>query len=294
MKQLLESIKYNNRSFPRDQLLQIIERREEAVPHLLEIVKEFLREPEAYNAEESRIDLLYALYLLAQFREKALFPDLLQILQLPSETLDIALGDTVTEGAGRMLASVFNGDVQGLRQLAENTGADVYAREQGLVALVALVLCGELERGGTVEYLGSLLTGDKLNVEDYTFNAFVVRRSTDLHPVENAAVIRAAFEKDAVDQFLIGPENVEAELSRSVDEVLEESRQDINYRLILDTIEEIEYWACFKELSSDQSFSGLFGLNRLKPVPVVTPPKIGRNDPCPCGSGKKHKKCCGK
>ncbi len=22
-------------------------------------------------------------------------------------------------------------------------------------------------------------------------------------------------------------------------------------------------------------------------------PKIGRNDPCPCGSGRKHKKCCG-
>jgi len=21
-------------------------------------------------------------------------------------------------------------------------------------------------------------------------------------------------------------------------------------------------------------------------------PKVGRNDPCPCGSGKKHKKCC--
>jgi uncharacterized protein YecA (UPF0149 family) len=23
-------------------------------------------------------------------------------------------------------------------------------------------------------------------------------------------------------------------------------------------------------------------------------PKIGRNDPCPCGSGKKYKNCCGK
>ena len=23
-------------------------------------------------------------------------------------------------------------------------------------------------------------------------------------------------------------------------------------------------------------------------------PKVGRNDPCPCGSGKKYKKCCGK
>ena len=27
---------------------------------------------------------------------------------------------------------------------------------------------------------------------------------------------------------------------------------------------------------------------------VVKEPKIGRNDPCPCGSGKKYKKCCGK
>ena len=26
---------------------------------------------------------------------------------------------------------------------------------------------------------------------------------------------------------------------------------------------------------------------------VVKPPKVGRNDPCPCGSGKKYKKCCG-
>jgi HEAT repeat protein len=27
--------------------------------------------------------------------------------------------------------------------------------------------------------------------------------------------------------------------------------------------------------------------------PVKPSPKVGRNDPCPCGSGKKYKKCCG-
>ena len=27
--------------------------------------------------------------------------------------------------------------------------------------------------------------------------------------------------------------------------------------------------------------------------PVAAVAKVGRNDPCPCGSGKKHKKCCG-
>ena len=39
-----------------------------------------------------------------------------------------------------------------------------------------------------------------------------------------------------------------------------------------------------KELYKKQKASGT----------IVKGPKIGRNDPCPCGSGKKYKKCCGK
>jgi preprotein translocase subunit SecA len=31
-----------------------------------------------------------------------------------------------------------------------------------------------------------------------------------------------------------------------------------------------------------------------KAKPIRTGPKVGRNDPCPCGSGKKYKQCCGK
>ncbi len=37
-------------------------------------------------------------------------------------------------------------------------------------------------------------------------------------------------------------------------------------------------------------------LERLlnKPKPAKAKVKIGRNDPCPCGSGKKYKNCCGR
>jgi SEC-C motif-containing protein len=31
----------------------------------------------------------------------------------------------------------------------------------------------------------------------------------------------------------------------------------------------------------------------MKPKPIIAE-KVGRNDPCPCGSGLKYKKCCGK
>jgi peptide deformylase len=32
--------------------------------------------------------------------------------------------------------------------------------------------------------------------------------------------------------------------------------------------------------------------HRITRTPIVAQRKVGRNDPCPCGSGKKYKKCC--
>ena len=38
----------------------------------------------------------------------------------------------------------------------------------------------------------------------------------------------------------------------------------------------------------------LFEEGEIVPTTMVREgPKVGRNDPCPCGSGKKYKKCCG-
>lgn len=38
----------------------------------------------------------------------------------------------------------------------------------------------------------------------------------------------------------------------------------------------------------------LYAAGEMIPTTVTrTGPKVGRNDPCPCGSGKKYKKCCG-
>ena len=49
--------------------------------------------------------------------------------------------------------------------------------------------------------------------------------------------------------------------------------------------------AYFKKVNGDWMYS----VGQLKTTTVVREgAKIGRNDPCPCGSGKKYKKCCGK
>lgn len=41
-----------------------------------------------------------------------------------------------------------------------------------------------------------------------------------------------------------------------------------------------------------KTHAGRIQLNRLMNSKVELETKVGRNDPCPCGSGRKYKKCC--
>ena len=47
------------------------------------------------------------------------------------------------------------------------------------------------------------------------------------------------------------------------------------------------------DLPEELKLQMLSDISKIKPDSVKAA-KVGRNDPCPCGSGKKHKKCCGK
>ena len=52
-----------------------------------------------------------------------------------------------------------------------------------------------------------------------------------------------------------------------------------------------------KEVAKQKSAElAAVGGEKAKPRPVVrrASERVGRNDPCPCGSGKKYKQCCGK
>ena len=57
-----------------------------------------------------------------------------------------------------------------------------------------------------------------------------------------------------------------------------------------DWLYELPQWeAVFSEEKRKELY-----LEQKKSGTIVKGPKIGRNDPCPCGSGKKYKKCCGR
>ena len=63
--------------------------------------------------------------------------------------------------------------------------------------------------------------------------------------------------------------------------VLEETQE--RYPPIDDVVEATAWWEGFDEHRRTTAAT----------EPYRAPPKVGRNEPCPCGSGKKFKKCCG-
>ena len=48
-----------------------------------------------------------------------------------------------------------------------------------------------------------------------------------------------------------------------------------------------------KQVAKETAASVSDGTLKKRPVRKTVAQKVGRNDPCPCGSGKKYKKCCG-
>src|ERR1017187_2080853 len=71
------------------------------------------------------------------------------------------------------------------------------------------------------------------------------------------------------------------------------------YGIIEDAISEMDSWYCFnrQELATSRpsllSGTAISAAASTKNAAPIHREKIGRNQPCPCGSGKKYKKCCG-
>ena len=93
-------------------------------------------------------------------------------------------------------------------------------------------------------------------------------------------------------------EAIEAQLCR-IHRFLELDQEDPDYEqnLAIRQAMEKEHPVHSLEEGMLEMMQGVIEIAKLnlpnKPVSRATP-KIGRNDPCPCGSGKKYKNCCGK
>ena len=291
--------------FPRTALMEAVEQREALTPLLLDELRQQIDAGfEPALATECYWRHQFALYLLAYFREPAAYPLFVQMGTLPGETLFDTLGDTVTEFYARHLAAVCHGDTSGLERLIDDPGLDQYVRSAAIGALEILFAIGELERHALEDCLGRFarrwLDAAEAGEEPTEATAWVWATlawlAADIDAQALIPMIRRAFELDLVDTFLAGDLGDFERVMAEHREHPKPYKPGYGVRLPGHPVEELEHWYCFQPPVQRTPKNP----DRRPVVPQVparmptrTTKKVGRNDPCPCGSGKKYKKCCG-
>jgi hypothetical protein len=280
VREILDQLERYRRDFPREAVERAIEERERITPYLLQILSKAAENPKALRKHPDYMAHVYAMFLLSQFREKRAYPLIVRFFSQPGDLVFDLTGDVPTEDLDSILASVSGGDDSLIRELIENPHANEYVRGAAVKSLVALVLSGDMERDTVIDYFKSLFREKLLREPSHVWDC-LVSSSMDLYPEEVYADIELSFCEGLVDPAFISSESVRRSLEAGKEKTLARLPDYPWYRLIEDTVKEMEWWACFRPEGQRK--------NQKKKKQ-----KTGRNDPCPCGSGKKYKKCCGR
>lgn len=163
-----------------------------------------------------------------------------------------------------------------------------------VAAAKAISLVGQTHPETRVDCIARLSAQlERFAEQSETLNAFLISPLMDLRAVEAMAVIERAFASGRVDELVLGDlEDVQIEFG------LKTQREQPSKPNAL-TIMGEKFRAQWKATGLPlPDVGGNFPEAKAEPppfsLPYLAPPKVGRNDPCPCGSGKKYKKCCGR
>ncbi|MGF1615369.1 MAG: DUF1186 domain-containing protein [Gammaproteobacteria bacterium] len=280
------ALEFYTGKFPIDAVRSAIEQREAITPVLLAALQKVAEDPEEMEREPNLMLPTYAMYLLAQFREQAAYPLLVKFFSTPGDLCLNTTGELVTEDLGRILACVCHNDLEPIKRMIEDPAVNEYVRSACLQTLKILVLEEKLSREQVVGYFRNLLQGKLERQRDFIWSALVAA-CCNLYPEELLHEIERAYDDGLVDSLHIRLESVRDQLALGQKEVLRRSKKH-GRGFIEDTVAEMHWWACFKE--GDETPTSAYPMTAKQPL--VKGKKISRNDPCPCGSGKKYKKCC--
>src|SRR5208283_880539 len=193
--------------------------------------------------------------------------------------------------------SVSGGEVSGMTALIENEHANEWVRSVAMDGMVSLVTTGQCTRDEVLTYFLQLF--HKLERKPGAQWDGLAHVCVDLWPQEAIEELGRAYEDGLVDTRSIDWQDIEHALALGRQGAMQWARH--RDPLITDLARNMGWMQCFQKVEQDYEREGDFEEDLLEPLssdyttaPIRrTAPKLGSNEPCPCGSGKKFKKCCG-
>ncbi len=285
--------------------------REAIVPELIASMDRVCENPTAYIVNEEDALFLFALPLLSEWKETRALDVFLRFFSLPNNVVEELTDELVAANGASYIAAVCGGNPAPLLKLIHDESVNVSVRGQAICGLVLQSTWGERPREAVIKDLRSLFNTLPKPGNPFLWTSLILL-ILDFNAFELLPEARRTFPEKLIDDTIVDIEGYEEEAGNPGNQLAFE-KFCTRYGGI-HAIEECSEWQCFNEEPEDDTdyaypdddddseeslFEGdpemgrsIFEGGSIS-VPYIAPPKVGRNDPCPCGSGRKHKKCCG-
>ncbi len=263
---------------------------------------------EGHNDKELSF-LTHAIFLLGELKASESLENVFEILSQDTDFLDFYLGDMLPAYLYVALYKIANNNLEECLPFMKNFEVETYHKSTLVGAILQIVLHQPERHQEVAEWYKELLqyfinSKKSDHVIDSSLMGLLVGHVIDLKISELLPEIEFFYEKDIIDTIIIGPlEKVKIDIKKPINE-----RHKRKIGNIYDIYEQINIWGNKNNIYSEMDPSEWedniesesnydFDLDttpilRANTKPIVNSKKTGRNDPCPCGSGKKYKKCC--
>jgi Protein of unknown function (DUF1186)/SEC-C motif len=255
------------------------------------------------DREDERL-FFRALFIIGGRRDPLGFEPLLRLLRRPQDEVEYLLGDANPGHLPRIAAGMFNGDTEALFEAITDQRLDEYARDSLLGAATFLTWEGRIDRERMIAFLrrfdAERLASDEEVIWYGWLQAVALLGLRDLEPA-----VLAAWDRGSIPPKILERHEFIEDLERAARAPEDIQRfKDAHLGYIDDVVVALEDWILGDHFVDDDvpDLDVLDELGtptderlplNLPGQPVVNPWRhVGRNDPCPCGSGKKAKRCC--
>lgn len=279
--------------FPVEALLAAKSRWAEFWPHIAALMQ-LMQADEELSDEEYQL-LFYGVMLLADVADVSKAPAFMQWVDTKDglgSDLEYTLGDAMTEDLPTMLFVLSAGQAAPLQQLLLSEKAGIYVKAAALAALFAQLELAE-QQGQTSDTAVLIpLLQQVIDVASRHGQKFVLAElaiwciTFDLQQFK--PLFTALLRQHKIDLSVISTR----EISRWQ---LAKSEKPLASGLVRQQFDvmSLQHWLAFQPDSTAAAAEPEIPLSATSPENATSKKALtGRNDACPCGSGKKYKKCC--
>jgi len=290
-------------------------------PDLERLIDQFVADDTSLTDEQNAI-LFFGTLLCAELKYSDALSKCLQLFSRSDTFLtpiEAVFGDALTELTSTLFYNVADGDTQALSDYIIDGHEAMYCKASAMEAVFAQYEIGTLDKAELIEYVNRwlaaflaipgpissfLISALADSCIDYQLDEL---KSKFLELCDKSSSDQSFFDEDRFTQkevkawnkldamtvLELGILQTEFDLTETLQSWVDEDANEDDS--ILDNFSNDKLDVFDSLMGEGGLLSGiLYDENTIleNSVPVSSLPTVGRNEPCPCGSGKKYKKCC--